>query len=53
MGKYHVAYNCIFSEVVEADSPMEAADIVEHDCPFDVDGAAFVVDQDTGEEWDI
>lgn len=53
MKKYHVSYMAAYSEVVEAESAEEAAEIVAHDCPYDVDGGAFVVDQDTGEEFDF
>ena len=53
MSKYHVSFMCIYSDVVEADSPEEAAKKVERDCEYDVDGEAHVVDIDTEEEWDI
>jgi hypothetical protein len=53
MAEYHVAYMCVYSDVVEADSPEEAADKVERDCPYDIDGLAHVVRIDTDEEWDI
>lgn len=38
MSKYHVAYMCCYSDVVEADSPEEAAEIVAGECPYDIDG---------------
>lgn len=53
MKKYYVSYMVIYSEVVKAESAEEAAEIVEHDCPYDIDGGAFIVDQDTGEEFDF
>ena len=53
MAKYHVAFMCVYSDVVEADSPEEAADIVASNCAYDVDGEAHVVQMDTGEEWDL
>ena len=53
MSEYHVAYMCIFSDVVEADSPEEAAKIVEQECPLDIDGAAYVTRIDTDEQWEI
>lgn len=53
MAEYHVAYMCIYSDVVEADNPEEAAEIVSKDCPYDVDGQAHVTRIDTDEEWDI
>lgn len=53
MKEYHVSYMVIYSEVVEAESPEEAAEIVEKNCPYDVDGGAFIVDKETGEEFDF
>lgn len=53
MKEYHVSYMVIYSEVVEAESAEEAAEIVERNCPYDVDGGAFVVDKETGEEYDF
>ena len=53
MAEYHVSYMTIYSDVVEADSPEEAAEMVERDCPYDVDGEACVTRIDTDESWDI
>lgn len=53
MEEYHVSYMVIYSEVVEAESAEEAAEIVAHNCPYDVDGGAFVVNKKTGEEFDF
>ena len=53
MATYIVSYMCVYSDTVEADSPAEAADIVEHNCPCDVDGMAHVTREDTWEEWDV
>ena len=53
MVKYHVAYNCIYSDVIEANSPEEAAEMVAQGCPFDIDGEAFVTRIDTDETWEI
>lgn len=53
MRKYHVSYMVVYSEVVEAESPEEAAEIVEKNCPYDVDGGAFIVDLETDEEYDF
>lgn len=53
MKEYHVSYMVVYSEVVEAESPEEAAEIVEKNCPYDVDGGAFIVDQETGEKFDF
>ena len=53
MKEYHVSYMCIYSEIVIADSPKEAADMVEQSCPYDVDGLACVTDTETGEEFEV
>lgn len=53
MATYIVSYMCVYTDVVEANSPAEAADKVEHDCPCDVDGMAHVTDENTWEEWDV
>ena len=53
MKEYHVSYMCIYSEIVMADSPKEAADMVEQSCPYDVDGLAWVTDTETGEEFEV
>lgn len=53
MSRYLVAYEIVYSEVVEADSPEEAAEIVYNNCPYDVDGEACVTDIATDEEWRI
>lgn len=53
MKKYHVSYMVVYSEVVEAESPEDAAEIVARNCPYDVDDGAFVVDKETGEEFDF
>lgn len=53
MRKYHVSYMAVYFETVEANSPEDAAKIVECNCPYDVDGEAHVTDEETGEEWDI
>ena len=53
MNEYFVSYMCIYSQKVEADCPEEAADIVASDCPYDIDGNAYVVDVNTGEEFEM
>ena len=53
MNEYFVSYMCIYSRKVEADCPEEAADIVANDCPYDIDGNAYVVDVNTGEEFEM
>ena len=53
MAKYFVSYMVVYGSCVDADSPEEAADIVAADCPYDVDGAAHVTNEDTGESLDI
>lgn len=53
MAEYFVSYMVVYGDTVEADSPEEAADMVADDCPFDIDGGAFVTNQDTGETFDF
>lgn len=53
MADYHVAYTCIYSDVVTADSPEEAAEMVAYTCPYDIDSEAFVTRIDTDETWEI
>lgn len=53
MAEYSVTYMVVYSDVVEAESPEEAAEIVSKNCPYDVDGEAHVTRIDTDEEWDI
>lgn len=53
MSEYTVSYMVVYTETVEADSPEEAAEIVQNNCPYDVSGAASVTNEDTGEYWDI
>lgn len=40
--EYGVSYTCIFTTYVEAESPAEAADLAETECPCQVDSTAFV-----------
>lgn len=51
--KYHVACMCIYSDVVEADSPEEAAEKVAGDCPYDINGEIAVTRIDTDEQWEF
>lgn len=51
--EYHVSYMCVYSDVVEASSPEEAALRVQRNCPYDIDGTAEVVRIDTDESWEI
>ena len=51
--EYYVSYMCIYSETVNANSPEEAAEIVANSCPYDIDGAAYVTDIETEEEYEI
>ena len=53
MVEYHVAYMCVYSDVVEADTPEEAAEMVAESCPFDIDGEAFITRIDTDETWEM
>ena len=52
MALYHVSFTCIWSTEIEADSPEEAATMAEYECPCDIDGNAYVVNTETGEEFD-
>ena len=53
MSKFFVSYMVIYSDTVEADNPEEAADIVAADCPYDVDGNAYITNLETGEIFDL
>ena len=53
MSEYTVSYMVVYTETVEADSPEEAAEIVQYNCPYDVSGAAAVINEEIGEYWDI
>lgn len=53
MTEYSVSLMCVFSDIVWADTPEEAADIAQSRCMYDVDGEAHVRDLDTGEEFDV
>lgn len=53
MKEYFVSYMVVYSDTVKADSPEEAAQIVANSCPYDVAGEASVIDNKTGEEYEI
>lgn len=53
MNEYHVAYDVVYSEIVLARSPEEAAEIVAQNCPYDIDSSAWVTNEETGEEFEI
>jgi hypothetical protein len=53
MTEYIVSYMVVYLDTVEAESPEEAAEMVQSSCPYDVDGEAHVVNTETGEEWDL
>jgi len=53
MSNYHVSYMCIYSDFVEAETPEEAAEIVANNCPFDIDGLAYVTNVETDESWEV
>lgn len=53
MKKYCVSYMVVYSDVVEANSPEEAANIIADDCPYDVDGTACVTDLETDEYFEV
>ena len=52
--EYLVAFTVVYSRIVEADSPKEAADMAEGLCPCEceIDGTAYVTCLDTGEHFD-
>lgn len=52
LNNYIVSFMCIYSEKVEAKSVEEAVELVENECPYDIDGMAFVTNLDTGEEFE-
>ncbi len=53
MKEYHVSFMVSYGDTVEAESPEEAVDIVVRDCPYDGIDDIFVVDTETGEEFEI
>ena len=53
MREYNVSCMCVYSEDVSAESPEEAADLIQSSCPYDVDGQACVTDLETGEQFEI
>ena len=50
---YAVSYMVVYTEVVEAESFEEAAEIVAKNCPYDIDGSAWVTCEETGEEAEV
>jgi hypothetical protein len=53
MNEYHVSFMVVYNETTEAYSPEEAVDNVASNCPYDIDGSAWVTNLDTGEEYEI
>ena len=53
LNSYCVSFMCIYNEVVQAESAEEAVELVENECPYDIDGMAFVTNLETGEEFEI
>ncbi len=53
MKHYHVSFLVVYDDVVEAETPEEAADLAMDYCQYDVDGGAYVVCEETGEEFDL
>ena len=53
MKDYYVSYMCVYGTVVEADSPEEAAEIAANRCEYDIDGAAYVTDLETDEQFEL
>jgi hypothetical protein len=47
---YSVSFMVVYSGCVEAESFEEAVEEVERNCPYDIDGSAYVVNETTGEE---
>lgn len=53
MNNYIVSFMCIYNDVVQAQSAEEAVELVESECPYDIDGMAYVTNLETGEEFEI
>ena len=53
MKEYYVSYMVVYSESVDADSFKEAAEFVANNCPYDIDGPAYVTEIESGEEREI
>lgn len=53
MKKYFVCANVIYGDIFEADSPEEAAELFECDCPYDIDGTIVVTDRKTDETYEF
>lgn len=50
---YNVSFMVSYSDHVKAESPEEAVDIAVRNCPYDGIDDIFVVDTETGEEFEI
>jgi hypothetical protein len=53
MAKYFVSCMCVYNDVIEADSPEEAADILTERCYYDIDGVIAVTDTETNEYYEV
>jgi hypothetical protein len=53
MKEYHVSFMVVWADTVEAESPEEAVDIVVRDCPYDGIDDIYVVDTETGEDFEF
>lgn len=53
MKEYYVSYMVVYSESVDANSFEEAAEFVANNCPYDIDGPAYVVEIESQEEREI
>lgn len=53
MKTYYVSYMVIYSESVDANSFEETAEFVANNCPYDIDGPAYVVAIESQEEREI
>lgn len=52
LNSYCVSFMCMYNEIVRAESAEEAVELVESECPYDIDGKVFVTNLDTGEEFE-
>ena len=53
MKHYQVSFPVIYEDVVETETPEEAVELAMDCCQYDIDGGAYVVCEETGEEFDF
>lgn len=53
MKEYYVSYIVVYSKPVKANSFEEAAELVANNCPYDMDGPAYVTEIESGEEKEV